>query len=150
MTTYQNETTDYTKTLRLSASADTVFHALTQVSGLSSWWTRATGSGNAGGELRFYFDSSVDACVMTVDQAQHPTQVTWTVTECRFLPDWLGTQPTFTIEPIDHDACELHFRHHGLTAELDCIEMCTVGWDTYLASLRQYVQTGQGAPFTNA
>jgi len=41
---------------------------------------------------------------------------------------------------------ELEFRHHGLTNELDCIEMCTQGWDHYLASLRDYVETGRGNP----
>jgi hypothetical protein len=37
--------------------------------------------------------------------------------------------PTFTITPVEGDEIELRFRHHGLTAELDCIETCTVSWN---------------------
>lgn len=59
----------------------------------------------------------------------------------------MGTRPTFTITPAQGDGTELHFRHHGLTPELECIEMCTLGWNSYLASLRQYVESGQGSPF---
>lgn len=147
MTIDQLQTTDYQKTIRLQASASEVFDALTTLTSLSSWWTRATGSGKAGGELRFFFDSPTDACVMRVDRADSATLVEWTVTECAFLPDWVGTRPTFTITPIEDDGSELHFRHHGLTPELECIEMCTLGWNSYLASLRQHVESGQGSPF---
>jgi hypothetical protein len=34
----------------------------------------------------------------------------------------------------------------GLTAELECIDMCTPGWNHYLASLRADVETGHGSP----
>ena len=32
-------------------------------------------------------------------------------------------------------------------AELECIEMCTDGWNTCLASLSQLAESGQGSPF---
>jgi catechol 2,3-dioxygenase-like lactoylglutathione lyase family enzyme len=49
--------------------------------------------------------------------------------------------------PADGDATELHFRHHGLTPELGCIEECTRGWDHFLGtSLREYVEVGRGSP----
>ena len=83
---------------------------------------------------------------MHVDQATRPTSVQWTVTGCNFLPDWVGTRPTFTITPVDGDASELRFRHQGLTPDLDCIEMCTRGWDHFLVSFRDYVEVGRGSP----
>ena len=135
---------DYQKTIRVTAHPQALFDALTSVAGLAAWWTRVTGSGDTGGELKFFF-SSPDPCVMHVDQATRPTSVQWTVTECRFLPDWVGTRPTFTITAAG-DACELRFRHHGLTPELDCIEQCTRGWDHSLESLRAYVEVGRGMP----
>lgn len=137
---------DYRKTIRVEASPGALFDALTSVSGLAAWWTRATGSGDAGGELRFFINSS-EPLVIRVDEATRPTSVRWTVTECNFVPDWVGTRPTFTITPVDGDASELHFRHRGLTPELDCIEMCTRGWDHFLSkSLREYVEVGHGSP----
>ncbi|WP_433216338.1 SRPBCC family protein [Microtetraspora malaysiensis] len=137
---------DYQKTIRVKASPGELFDALTNVSGLAAWWTRVTGSGDAGGELRFFMNSP-EPLVIYVDEATRPTSVRWTVTECSFLPDWVGTHPTFTITAVDSDASELQFRHHGLTSELDCIEMCTRGWDHFLArSLREYVEVGHGSP----
>jgi uncharacterized protein YndB with AHSA1/START domain len=136
---------DYQKTIRMKAGPGALFEALTSVSGLAAWWTRVTGSGDAGGELKFFFDSP-EPCVMHVDEATLQTSVQWTVTDCNFLPDWVGTRPTFTITPVDGDASELQFRHHGLTPELDCIEMCTRGWDHFLESLREYVEVGRGMP----
>jgi uncharacterized protein YndB with AHSA1/START domain len=147
MTINDVEVADFQQTMLLQASADAVFDALTTVTGLSSWWTRTTGFGGVGGELRFYFDSPTEACVMQVDRADRPTRVEWTVTQCSFLPDWVGTRPTFTITPVGDDKAELHFRHHGLTPQLECIEMCTVGWNTYLASLRGFLHSGKGSPF---
>lgn len=135
-------TTDYQKTFQVNASPETVFDALTTVLGLAAWWTRVTGSGDTGGELAFFFNQP-DPCVMRVDEAT-PTSVRWTVTACDFLPDWVGTHPTFTIVPIDGGTAEVRFRHHGLTAELDCIDQCTNGWNHFTESLRQYAETGQG------
>ena len=142
--TQADPSADYQKTIRVKAHPGALFDALTNVSGLAAWWTpRVTGSGDAGGELKFFFDSP-EPCVMHVDQATRPTSVQWTVTDCSFLPDWVGTRPAFTITPVNGDASELQFRHHGLIAELDCIEQCTRGWDHYLASLREYVEVGCG------
>src|SRR5262249_38216151 len=44
---------DYQKTQRVNVDPETLGDALTNVSALSAWWTRATGSGEAGGQLRF-------------------------------------------------------------------------------------------------
>ena len=139
-------TTDYQKTLRVNAEPDALFDALTTTDGLAAWWTRVTGSGAAGGELRFFFEPP-QPCVMRVDEATRPTSVQWSVISCDFLTDWVGTRPTFTITPLAGGGCELQFRHHGLTTELDCIEDCTNGWNHFLVSLRDYVELGHGNPF---
>ena len=101
---------DYQATIRVKASPDALFGALTTVSGLAAWWNPATGSGETGGELRFIMNAP-EPLVIHVDEAIRPTSVRWTVTDCPFLPDWVGTRPTFTITPLDGDTSELHFRH---------------------------------------
>jgi uncharacterized protein YndB with AHSA1/START domain len=138
-------TTDYQKTVRVEATPDALFDALTTADGLTAWWTPAAGSGETDGRLEFFM-SAPEPLVVHVDEARRPNAVQWTVTECSFEPDWVGTRPTFTITPVDGDACELEFVHVGLTSELDCIDMCTAGWNHYLASLRDYVETGHGSP----
>jgi uncharacterized protein YndB with AHSA1/START domain len=138
--------TDYQTTIRMKASPDAVFDALTTVTGLAAWWNPATGSGEIGGELRFIMNAP-EPLVIHVDDATRPTSVRWTVTDCPFLPDWIGTRPTFTITQVEGDTSELHFHHQGLSEELECIDMCTRSWNHYITSLRDYLQAGRGSPY---
>jgi hypothetical protein len=73
--------------------------------------------------------------------------VTWNVTECSFLPDWVGTAPAFTLSPSGDGGCDVQFQHEGLRLELECYGMCGGGWDQYVPSLRDYIETGTGNPF---
>jgi len=137
---------DYQATVTVKAAPDALFEALTTVTGLAAWWNPATGSGQTGGELRFIMNSP-DPLVIHVDEATRPTLVRWTVIECPFLPDWIGTRPEFTITPLDGDGSELHFHHHRLNDELECVDMCTRSWNHYMTSLRDYLEVGHGSPF---
>jgi uncharacterized protein YndB with AHSA1/START domain len=147
-TTHQVSTTptDYQTTIRVKASPDALFDALTTVTGLAAWWNPATGSGATGGELRFIMNAP-EPLVIHVDKATRPTSVRWTVIDCPFLPDWIGTRPTFTITPLDGDTAELHFHHQGLSEDLECIDMCTRSWDFYMTSLRDCLEGGRGSPY---
>lgn len=137
--------TDYQTVIRVKAPADAVFDAITTAAALTTWWARATGHGDTDGELRFHMNSP-DPLVIHVDNATRPTVVEWTVTDCPFLTDWVGTRPMFNITPVDGLESELHFRHVGLTSELECVDMCSRSWDHFMLSLRDYVETGAGSP----
>jgi uncharacterized protein YndB with AHSA1/START domain len=137
---------DYQTTIRVKSDPDAVFDALTTVIGLAAWWNPATGSGETGGELRFIMNAP-EPLVIHVDEATRATSVRWTVTDCPFLPEWIGTKPTFTITPVGGGACALHFHHRGLSEELECIDMCTRSWNHYMTSLRDYLEGGDGSPF---
>jgi uncharacterized protein YndB with AHSA1/START domain len=137
---------DYETTIRVKASPDALFDALTTVTGLGAWWNPATGFGETGGELRFIMNAP-EPLLIHVDEATRSTSVRWSVTDCPFLPDWIGTRPTFTITPVDRNTTALHFRHHGLSEELECFDMCTRSWTHYMTSLRDYLEAGHGSPF---
>jgi uncharacterized protein YndB with AHSA1/START domain len=137
---------DYQTTVRVKASPDALFDALTTTTGLAAWWNPATGSGQTGGELRFIMNAP-EPLVIHVDEAARPISVRWTVTDCPFLPDWIGTTPTFTITRIADDTSELHFHHQGLNEKLECIDMCTRSWNHYMTSLRDYLEVDRGSPF---
>jgi uncharacterized protein YndB with AHSA1/START domain len=147
MTSSEQLTTspDYETTIRIKASPDAVFDAITTLTGLAAWWSPATGSGQAGGELRFVMNAP-EPLVIRVDDATRPTRVRWTVTDCPFLPDWAGTRPAFTITPVDSDTTALHFHHHGLSERLECFGMCSRSWTHYMTSLRDHLETGRGSP----
>ncbi|MBV9580855.1 MAG: SRPBCC domain-containing protein [Chloroflexi bacterium] len=138
--------TDYQTTIRIQAAPDAVFDALTTTTGLAAWWNPATGSGQTGGELRFIMNAP-EPLVMHVDVATRPTQVRWSVTDCPFLTDWVGTRPTFTIRQVDAQTSELHFHHQGLNQALECIEICSNSWNHYMTSLRDYLEVGHGSPY---
>ncbi len=137
---------EYQTTIQVNASPDALFDALTTVVGLAAWWNPATGSGQTGGELKLIMNAP-EPLVIHIDEATRPTLVRWSVTDCPFLPDWVGTKPTFTITPLDRDTSQLHFHHQGLNEELECIDMCTRSWNHYMTSLRDYLEVGSGSPF---
>jgi uncharacterized protein YndB with AHSA1/START domain len=138
--------TDYQTTIRVKASPDGLFDALTTTTGLATWWNPASGSGETGGELRFIMNAP-EPLVINVDEATRATSVRWTVISCPFLPDWEGTQPSFTIAQVDGETSELHFHHQGLSTQLECIDMCTRSWNHYMTSLRDYLEAGGGSPY---
>ena len=137
---------DFASTLSFTASPDAAFDAVTSLEGLSRWWTRALGSGQAGGELTFVFGD--DSVVMRVDEAARPSAVRWTVTAISFasLQDWLGTTISFAVSPDDHGGSRLQFHHSGLTPQLECFDTCSSGWRQALAALVGYVDRGTGHP----
>jgi len=139
--------TDYRISVRIDAPAGAVFDAVTTTEALSAWWSRVTGSGMTDGELRFPMVADHRPLLIHVDEATRPTTVRWTVTECTFMDDWVGTHPTFTIMPIDNGSCELNFEHCGLSDRLECKEMCSRSWDHFVGtSLREFAESGTGAP----
>jgi len=140
-------TTDYRTTVRINAPADTVFEAITTPEALAAWWSPVTGSGVTGGDLRFPMVADQPPLLIHVDEATRPTIVLWTVLECTFMDDWVGTRPTFTIKPVADGACELTFEHLGLNDELECKDMCSRSWDHFVCtSLRELAEGGLGAP----
>jgi uncharacterized protein YndB with AHSA1/START domain len=139
--------TDYRTAIRINARADIVFEAITSPEALAAWWSPVTGSGLSGGDLRFPMVAEQPPLLIHVDEATRPSTVRWTVVECTFMEDWVGTQPTFTITPIEQGACELTFEHLGLNNELECKDMCSRSWDHFVrTSLRELVEGGPGAP----
>jgi uncharacterized protein YndB with AHSA1/START domain len=142
---------DYQATIRVKATPEVLFDAITTTTGLASWWVpRVTGSGETGGELKFYMNSP-EPLVIQVNEATRPALVRWTVIDCTFLTDWVGTRPTFTITPVEDGETELAFRHYGLTSELPCIDMCRPSWNHFIGkSLRELVDSGQGHPHGSA
>jgi uncharacterized protein YndB with AHSA1/START domain len=141
-------TNDYTNRVHIAATPERVFGVLTDAAEYARWWAPATGTATARGELRITFDNIEAPLVVRVAEARHPETVAWDVLDCAFLPDWVGTRPVFTLGAGTDGGCDVRFRHEGLSQKLECYEMCRAGWDQYLPSLRDYIETGAGRPFT--
>jgi uncharacterized protein YndB with AHSA1/START domain len=139
--------TDYRISVRIDAPIDVVFDAVTATEALTAWWSPVTGSGMTDGDLRFPMVADQAPLLIHVDEATRPTTVRWTVIECTFMEDWVGTHPTFTITSINNGSCELKFEHRGLDDQLECKDMCSRSWDHFVGtSLRELAERGTGAP----
>ena len=110
----------------------------------SRWWMPTTGSGGEGEELHLSFPPG--PAVMRVEATQPSSQVAWRVLACDFQSDWVGTRIVFALHERGDGAAVLEFCHEGMTRQLECYDQCRQGWDYYLASLRDYVETGTGRP----
>jgi uncharacterized protein YndB with AHSA1/START domain len=140
-------TTNYRTSIQIDAPAEAVFDSVTTPEALAAWWSPVSGSGLTGGDLCFPMVADQPPLLIHVDKATRPTTVRWTVVECTFMEDWVGTQPTFTITAIDDGACELTFEHLGLNDELECKDMCSRSWDHFVrTSLKELAEGGPGAP----
>ena len=131
----------YTKTLTLAATCEEVFAALTDPDQVTAWWSAksTTGSGQTGGELRITFGTEDRPTVMQVLAARRPDVVVWEVISSPLIPDWHGTQPTFTMTTTEN-GCRLNFAHYGLVPALECFELCNVDWGRFLVRLGAHAE----------
>jgi uncharacterized protein YndB with AHSA1/START domain len=150
--TTANEQTDHTETRgdadfvwtkTFAASSEAVLAALRTTEAISSWWSTATGSADAGAWLEMASRSGskmLDMLVVPVEDGM----VVWSVQEAPLTPEWVGTSIVFEVEDSTGGAT-LRFRHQGLTPRCGCFDMCQEGWTNALGRLVSFVETGQVA-----
>ena len=133
--------------LKIQASPERVYEALTAAEGIRNWWTRdADLETTIGGRGEFRFSSYGDRQLTQVEVAElaAPLRVRWKVTSS-FRPEWIGTAVTFDLQ-AEGSSTVLRFAHRGFEQADDIYALCTTGWAYYLVSLHQYLETGRGAP----
>jgi uncharacterized protein YndB with AHSA1/START domain len=129
----------------MPAPADSVFQALTTVSGLAAWWTtEVSGDAGPGGLIRFTFAGDFNP-EMKVTLVDAPSALGW---ECvGGVDQWDGN--TFRFELEDRGTTTLLRFRQDYARELsdDVYGRFNYNWGYYLESLRQYCETGAGKPF---
>ncbi len=119
----------------------TTLKALNSLQGLSKWWTEdVSGSTNEGETILFRFNGlGPDMKVLTSNE----DTVTW---QCTEGPDeWLKTELTFQVK--EEEETVIYFQHKGWQDETPFYHHCSMKWATFLLSLKQYLDLGQGRPF---
>jgi len=137
---------DYTYVLQVHAPLARIIEALTDDTVISRWWTAVTRSERHGDEVQLFMGGDTPAVVFTVEHAPATSEVTWTVTDCAVMADWVGTKPSFVVQPGDDGTLSIAFRHVGLGPALECFDQCRAGWNHFMPSLRQFLETGEGRP----
>jgi uncharacterized protein YndB with AHSA1/START domain len=132
----------------INASSSRVYAAVATAEGVAGWWTRATsGSATPGGTLQFRFHATngeeigrMQFEVLALVPERH---VRW---RCTSGPaEWIGTEVTFDLKQ-ERDHVVVLFGHRHWREAVEFTAHCSMKWATFLLSLRQFVETGEGRP----
>jgi uncharacterized protein YndB with AHSA1/START domain len=143
----------YQKTFSVHAAPADVYAALTSIASLRGWWTQdCDGDPAAGGTIHFRF--GVCFKDMRVEQLVPASLVQWRCTAAHIEApsitrsgEWVGTQVVFRLHDEEPGRTRIAFEHVGLLPSLECHALCTQGWEQFLGSLTQFLETGEGAPY---
>ena len=118
-----------------------VYKALSTIDGLRHWWTRETAGDPAkGGVIDFGF------CSMNVVESKPHELVKW---KCvRGPSEWVGTEVTFDLHYKDNQTFVL-FKHAHWKEPVEFMHHCSTKWATFLLSLRDLLEKGEGHPSPN-
>ena len=146
----------YQQSLVIAADPATVYAALTTPIGLRGWWSQDCDvATEVGGALQFRFGRNYKD--MRIERLEPGREVRWLCTgahmaasELTRKDEWVGTQIVFRLMPQGAGRTRLDFEHVGLVPNLECYDLCSNGWQYFLGSLQQFVETGRGTPYALA
>lgn len=127
----------------IQAPPDKVFAALSTLEGLSHWWiTGTTGDPRVGGTIHFRPDGG--GFDMKILESKPSELVKW---KCTGGPDeWIGTELGFQLQKKEGQTFVL-FRHANWREPVEFMHHCSTKWATFLLSLKDWVERGEGRPF---
>jgi len=135
----------------IRSNPQSVYAALTTLTGLSAWWTEdVEGISSPGETILFRFRKPngdfLGQFGMKVQELAEATLVRW---ECVDGPEeWLGTEIKFQLAPADDQTIVL-IQHNHWRERSEFMGHCSMKWATFMLSLREYVETGTGQPSPN-
>ena len=136
---------NYKYEVQLSATPEAVFKALTTSKSIAGWWAKSNSLWKENADEFLSVDFGQVKKLMRVEKATPLSSLTWNVLECT-LHEWPGTRITFNVTSTSDGGSLLKLEHIGLIPQLECFESCSSGWEYFMASLKQYVETGKGTP----
>ena len=132
----------------MKAPLSKVYAAVSTVEGVAGWWTREThGEARPGGTMTFLFRNpkgeEIGKMVADVVAQRAGEGVHWSV---KAGPDeWVGTDITFTLSEQGGQTILL-FGHKNWREPNEFMGHCSMKWATFLLSLKELVESGQGKP----
>ena len=139
---------DIVHRIGIKAPASKVYAALATLDGLAGWWTEGTsGASTVAGRIDFRFQDSAGADIggfgLDVVELRPDQSVRWRVANG---PDeWVGTDIEFELSREDEHTIVM-FGHRQWREQAAFMAHCSTKWATFLLSLRDLVETGQGKP----
>ncbi len=129
----------------IKSPIDETYKALATRDGLAGWWTTNTqGQSKVGGVLKFRFGAGgFDIKVLELEPGK---KVLWQVVDGP--AEWIGTKVRWVLRE-EGDYAIVLFTHEGWREPVEFMHHCSTKWAVFLLSLKQLLETGQGAPDPN-
>jgi uncharacterized protein YndB with AHSA1/START domain len=128
--------------IKIHASSERVYQAITTAEGIRQWWTRdAAVEPKVGAAGEFGFSGGRFVAKVTVEELNPATRMRWKVANAA----WPGNDIEFNLKADGNDAT-LVFAHRGFPRADDGYASATTRWGLYLFSLKRYLETGKGTP----
>lgn len=147
----KNKEKSYSKVFSVNVSPELVYKAITEQ--VDKWWTELSNKATkVGDKLLVQFEENTSWGI-TVSQVVLNQFLAWKVVEANHgleilstFDEWVGTEIEWEIKETEKGS-KVIFKHNGLVPSLECYEVCENGWNYFLESLKEFLQTGEGKPF---
>lgn len=120
-----------------------VYAAITEREGLQSWWTPDVEAQPVAGTTSTFRFRSGATSRMEIRALDAPQRVEWRCVDG--AEEWIGTGVIFNLED-QNGRTIVRFSHLGWQEISDFFASCSYQWGLYLKSLKDYCETGRGAP----
>jgi uncharacterized protein YndB with AHSA1/START domain len=131
----------------IEADPERVYRAITDQAGLAGWWTpEVVAEARVGAVADFTFTGGPAGrftIKMEVAALEPGHAVAWNVRQG--APDWAATRVTWDLSPAD-SGTRVRFGHRNFASAEGSLASAAYAWAWYLASLKDYVETGAGRP----
>ncbi|MCJ7935396.1 MAG: SRPBCC domain-containing protein [Chryseobacterium sp.] len=143
----------YTHTIEVETPSDKVYNALTHE--IPLWWSEMFegSSVKAGDAFTIRFGDKIHK-TMRVKESILNSKVIWYVEDSLIaLPvlknqtEWIGTYIVWEIKQKENST-RLQVTHIGLRPSTECYDICSEGWLQFTNSLKLFLETGKGNPYT--
>jgi uncharacterized protein YndB with AHSA1/START domain len=128
----------------IKASPEKIYKALTEQSGLASWWTTDTlAQPKVGTVSEFKFYGGKGHFKIRVNELEPGKKVYWA--PLQGPPDWTGTRITWDLTPVE-GGTKVVFGHRDYESVEGSFPSVGYQWAGYFISLKAYLESGKGTP----
>ena len=142
-------TTSIAVSTPVSASPEQIFAALTESSGLASFWTSDSHAEPVVGSVTRLILPTGTQLELRVDELEPERRVVWTpLTNIARGPRWTGTTVTWDLRTTNNGATDVLVQQGTWPDDLPPAELglLTYLWAQVLRSLKSYMETGTPQP----
>jgi len=129
----------------IDASFEEVYNAISTIQGIQNWWTTNTSGEEAlNGTILVRFGKNGGMDFKVIENSPSKSYK-WKTTDGH--PEWIDTEIHFELDENDNKV-RVTFTHSGWKEATPFMSQCNFSWARYMISLRNYLEKGQGEPYS--